>query len=229
MTFRSLFESSASGGSLSSSGSTDTKWDATWDWDTKGNYKAELNTSGSSLSDSVDKSWTVSSETTPMTGNYSGSTTNEYNSSSETHSHSESDFKTKANWLTNSSGATWTSESSGSSSSYLEKTSQNSSKSSWDWTLTESNYTKTDVGSSGQGSYDHTKETWESGYSGKSSSDGSSTLTTTWGGSQAHDWKSSHDESDAWTETWTSGSTSGSTSGGGSGSSQFVLQCLQTL
>ena len=138
---------------------------------------------------------------------------------------------TQKNWLTDSSGSTWTAESSGSSSGYLEKTTQDSYKYSWDWTQTDSNYTKTDVGYSGQGSYDHTKDTWNSGYSGKSSSDGSSTLTMSSGGSQAHDWKYTGESSEAWTETWTSGSTSGSTSGtgGGSGSSQFVLQCLQTL
>ena len=135
------------------------------------------------------------------------------------HSHSESDYKTKKNWLTDSSGSTWTAESSGSSSGYLEKTTQDSFKYSWDWTQTDSNYTKTDVGYSGQGSYDHTKDTWESGYSGKSSSDGSSTLTMSSGGSQAHDWKYTGDSSEAWTETWTNGSTSGSTSGSGGGSS----------
>ena len=116
---------------------------------------------------------------------------------------------TQKNWLTDSSGAKWTASSGGSSSSYLEKTTQDSSKYSWDWTQTDSNYTKTDVGYSGYGSYDHTKDTWESGYSGSSSSDGSQALTMSSGGSQAHEWKYTGESSEAWTETWTNGSTSG--------------------
>ncbi len=173
------YGSAASGGSLNVSGSTDSQWDAKWDWDTKGNYKAERNWSGSSLADSTEKSWYSSKTTTPMTAPYSGSTTSESSGSSETVSHSQSDHKGKKNWLTDSTGSTWWSESSGSSSGFTETTTQGEGKYSWNWTLTEPNHTKTDVGYSSYGSYTHEKNDWNSSYSGKASSDGSSDYTYT--------------------------------------------------
>ena len=47
--------------------------------------------------------------------------------------------------------------------SYVEKTSQIRSQYSWDWTLSESIHTKTDVGSSGGGSYDQINDAWDFG------------------------------------------------------------------
>lgn len=50
----------------------------------------------------------------------------------------------KKNWLTDSTGSTWWSESRGSSSGFTETTTQGESKYSRNWTLTEPNHTKID-------------------------------------------------------------------------------------
>lgn len=150
-----------------------------------------------------------------MTAPYTGSTTSESSGSSETKSHSQSDYKGKKNWLTDSTGSSWWSESSGSSSGFTETTTQGESKYSWNWTLAEPNHTKTDVGYSSFGSYMHEKDEWNHSYSGKASSDGSSDYTYTSGGAHQKDWKYWGSYSDAWTETWSYGGMSGSGSGGG--------------
>lgn len=208
------YGSSSNGGSLEVSGSTDSHVDAKWTWDTKGGWSDELNTSGSSVSDSLEKTWYSNKTVTNLTGNYTGTTTSESSGSVELRSHSDSSYSSKKVWTDPS---TWTATASGSSSGYTEETIQGDSKYSWNWTLTEPNHTRTEVGYSSMGSYSYEKDEWNYGYSGKSSSDGSSQYTYTSGGSETKDWKSYGSYSNAWTDTVSYGGMSGSGSGSGGG------------
>jgi len=139
-----------------------------------------------------------------------GTFISDYSITSETKSNSQSSYTGKKNWVTDSTGSTWTSSTSGSSSGSSEKTDQKSSQLSWDLTMTEvdsghhyqSIDTVTSTGSSSSDDSDHQKSIWTGSYTNSSKSDGSSTRTELSSGTSVHDWKSSESLSDQWTETF---------------------------